>query len=87
MAEDTAKTKTSFIVLRQTADGRWAEYAVIVADTKAAAVKQAVVKPLNTASEQGHAFRDVFVAVPSRSWQPVNGTVKREPSVVLKAVK
>lgn len=80
------KAKTSFIVLRQTADGRWAEYATILADSKAAAVKQAVVLP-PAEGAQTQAFRDVFVAVPSRSWQPVSGTVKREPSVVLKAVK
>lgn len=67
---DAASKATLYIVLRQTADGRWAEYAKVEATSKPAAVKAAAVKTPPVGVESA-AFRDVYVAIPARSWEPV----------------
>lgn len=79
------KKATEYVILRQTADGRWAEVGKVAAPSSMAAIKEAAMKPA-AADAQAHAFRDVYIAVPARSFQPVSAAVKREPSVTLKAV-
>lgn len=87
MADDSSKAKTTeYVILRQTADGRWADVGKVAAASAMAAIREAAIKPA-AADAQAHAFRDVYIAVPARSFQPVTAAVKREPSVTLKAVK